>query len=627
MAQLYKRGASNQITKDDFDEDDRRDEEIDPVKKADASTMAKRKILPLPKKRGAAGGSSNASNGAGGNVFGSFGGASSGGAAAPKPMSFGSSNGGADTTSDANLKRIALNEKFAESITTQINANPSVDLTEAVNKYVQYAQALGGVSTSSSAPAPAAPNFGAAAAAPAFKPAAPAPAPAPAPAAAPAAASASEPAAPKSLFSFGDSKNFSASKPAEKTEEPAAPKPFTFGSKSASDDAPKPFTFGSKPAAAAPAASPAFSFGNAAPAASSGPSFSFNKTEEKPKPKPVPVESDSDSDDDKIDVTQGPSFTLDTKPTTTDSPFSFSSKPSEAKAAGPSFTFDKKVSSGPFKFDSPKSETTKVTFNTPSGEAVKDHTWQPSQGIVFGSAPKSEDKEEEKKDKPAFSFGSASSSSSAAPSFSFGSKEADKSESKPGFSFGSASTDKPAFSFGSKAASTAPNPFSFGSSAPAAAAAPAAAPAFGVASGNLFKKDETKTETAEAGEPDDTPKTVTDSEDLSGQGPGEENEDNVAEYRVKLHKLADGKWETIGVGQLRVLVDKDTKKARILMRAEQSGRVVLNCVVRKELTYSALKNNVNIVDFDENSKPVKYLAKIKTAAEADKLSGKIEEVK
>lgn len=707
MSFQNKRGALEQITKDDFERDDEynRDEEVEVAKTADAATMQKRKVLPMPKRR--TGGSSGAvaATGAAGvkpasNGFSGFSGLTgaggSGGSGSGSSSVFSGLTGsasaspamGSGTSSasdDSTLKRIAMNEKFVDTVSSKVRENSAVDLSDVVKKYLEYARQLGG-STNNSA------NVASTTIAATPTPASTTPA---------STASATPSDKPKSsLFSFGAAKNFTASPAANTEKDTSTPptfgfaakssesKPFGFGNSGetksvapAASTASSGFSFGSKPetkeststTATTTTAPKPFNFGSAAP---SGPSFSFGKsgadvakekaeggapsfsfTGKKPEEKPVekkpaekkaaPVEIDSDSDsDDEIDITKGPSFTLAAPPTTTNSAFTFNKPQSESstKTTGPSFTFDKKVSTGGFSFkkeDKPEEKEEDKKEEEKKEDNKKDFTWNPSQGVVFGSSSEKKASEESstKDDKPAFSFGAASSSSSSAPKpFTFGSKPAESGDDKPKpFTFGSKPADsasKPVFggsAFGAKpvegGAAAAPA-FSFGQK-PADSAA-SSTPAFGVSSGNLFKGNDAKTDTKasdDAGEPDDTPKTVTDSDDLSGQGPGEENEDNVAEYRVKLYKLDEGKWDVCGVGQLRVLVDKDTKKARLLMRAEQSGRVLLNCVVRKELTYSTTKSNVNIVDFDADSKPVKYMARIKTVPEAEQLSAKIEEVK
>jgi RanBP1 domain len=74
---------------------------------------------------------------------------------------------------------------------------------------------------------------------------------------------------------------------------------------------------------------------------------------------------------------------------------------------------------------------------------------------------------------------------------------------------------------------------------------------------------------------------------------GEEDEECLYEGRSRamkfVEKQSDGKiekaWETQGVGQLRLLVNKETKKARIVLRAEPSGRAVLNTSINRAIDY------------------------------------------
>ena len=47
-------------------------------------------------------------------------------------------------------------------------------------------------------------------------------------------------------------------------------------------------------------------------------------------------------------------------------------------------------------------------------------------------------------------------------------------------------------------------------------------------------------------------------------------------------------WEVQGVGQLRFLFNKETKRARILLRAEPSGRAVLNTSINRAIDYKVV---------------------------------------
>ncbi|QKX63315.1 uncharacterized protein TRUGW13939_10485 [Talaromyces rugulosus] len=74
---------------------------------------------------------------------------------------------------------------------------------------------------------------------------------------------------------------------------------------------------------------------------------------------------------------------------------------------------------------------------------------------------------------------------------------------------------------------------------------------------------------------------------------GEEGEDCIFNGRAKGLKSVEAKvgekseksWETQGVGALRILVNRDTKRARILLRAEPSGRAVLNTSINRAIDY------------------------------------------
>ena len=75
---------------------------------------------------------------------------------------------------------------------------------------------------------------------------------------------------------------------------------------------------------------------------------------------------------------------------------------------------------------------------------------------------------------------------------------------------------------------------------------------------------------------------------------GEEDEDCLFEVRCKgmkfVEKTSDnGKiekvWETQGLGPLRVLVNRETKRARLLLRADPSGKAVLNTSINRSIDY------------------------------------------
>lgn len=85
---------------------------------------------------------------------------------------------------------------------------------------------------------------------------------------------------------------------------------------------------------------------------------------------------------------------------------------------------------------------------------------------------------------------------------------------------------------------------------------------------------------------------------------GEEDEDCLCEVRCKGLKLAEktadsGKtektWEVQGLGPLRVLVNRETKRARLLLRADPSGKAVLNTSISRAIEYKIQSGNCTFV--------------------------------
>jgi hypothetical protein len=79
---------------------------------------------------------------------------------------------------------------------------------------------------------------------------------------------------------------------------------------------------------------------------------------------------------------------------------------------------------------------------------------------------------------------------------------------------------------------------------------------------------------------------------------GEEGEDLVLMTRARalVFKPAPGPgWGTQGVGALRVLVNQAEGRARLVLRAEPSGKVVLNTAIQKAINYTVSENSVQFV--------------------------------
>ena len=76
---------------------------------------------------------------------------------------------------------------------------------------------------------------------------------------------------------------------------------------------------------------------------------------------------------------------------------------------------------------------------------------------------------------------------------------------------------------------------------------------------------------------------------------GEEDEDLLHTVRSRALKFQNNTWEVQGVGQLRVLFNKATGRARIVLRTEPAGKVVLNSAIHKAINYKVQGSSVQFV--------------------------------
>lgn len=234
----------------------------------------------------------------------------------------------------------------------------------------------------------------------------------------------------------------------------------------------------------------------------------------------VVLSDDNDSEDEKKEVTiDGPKFTMTTKPTIKNSPFTFGSKPakkpsddssdSEVEIKGPSFTFSKSIQDPVFKLGgsnkpsgaenlTPAFTFGKADINSTTTKALESlsNTGIQSQTQLNEEkpleTPSGASAVSEPVSKSPFSFGSSNTSSNFGfnsqttkkPAFTFGQSSSTTTgnaspapfgalaEPKPAFQFGAvasqASSAKPAFLFGSTAAANPAPSFQFGASSGAA---------------------------------------------------------------------------------------------------------------------------------------------------------------
>ncbi|TMW69359.1 hypothetical protein Poli38472_001515 [Pythium oligandrum] len=282
----------------------------------------------------------------------------------------------------------------------------------------------------------------------------------------------------------------------------------------------KPFSF-----AATPAPQPAVTEKKAAEPVSSGFSFGAKKDA------PAAVEKPASS-----------GFSFGTKTdaapsSTTSSGFSFgassASKPAELEKTTPGFSFGASATAKPAETDKPKS----LFSFAKSAEPEK-----PTPAFSFGSAPAT--------------TGPASSSSG----FSFNlSKPAATSTTAPALSSGGFSFNLP-----SSSAPAASKPFSFGG-------ASSAAPATNGDGAAGEEEDEENIGREEA--------TVI----LKSDNPDDDCVFDADKAKIFEFKKDEKRWADKGTHPLKVLVNKSTKNARILVRNE-IGKIVLNSSLYKGLT-------------------------------------------
>jgi hypothetical protein len=107
---------------------------------------------------------------------------------------------------------------------------------------------------------------------------------------------------------------------------------------------------------------------------------------------------------------------------------------------------------------------------------------------------------------------------------------------------------------------------------------------------------------------------------------GEENEDVVIEARARGLKLTKSGWESQGIGFLRVLKDRTTSRGRVILRADPSGKVVLNASLVKEISYTVKANSVHFLVPQSEGPPEQWAIRVKKE-EAERLGSAMEETK
>ncbi len=259
-----------------------------------------------------------------------------------------------------------------------------------------------------------------------------------------------------------------------------------------------------------------------------------------------------------------------------------------------------------------------------SSFGAKDFTWNPSQKISFGKPATTEQKDSS--NDSALATATAANTTTTKPSsvFNFGgNKSFGTSGSSSGFSFSNA-TKSP------DSTNNVNKPFSFNSNSNSPFSSNSSKTAFSI---NTFKPNPTNgtpaTKPEDNNNKTESITTHTDSQqkDFSTeQGPGEENEEIKYEKKAKIYNFnAEDKkspYTVLGVGMLKVLKHKETKKTRVLVRSDGAGRVLINFSLNDKINYGPVQKGKNemvrIPCFTKDGIDT-YVIRVKTGKDGEEL--------
>ena len=115
---------------------------------------------------------------------------------------------------------------------------------------------------------------------------------------------------------------------------------------------------------------------------------------------------------------------------------------------------------------------------------------------------------------------------------------------------------------------------------------------------------------------------------------GEEDEEVIFSHRAKLFRFVNGEWKERGLGDIKVLFNKNEGKARILMRREQIFKICCNHYVSKELNLKIMPNSKDralvwyAIDFaDGEQKAENFSIRFKTAEVATDFQAAVDDAK
>ncbi|KAJ3107217.1 hypothetical protein HDU97_004637 [Phlyctochytrium planicorne] len=197
------------------------------------------------------------------------------------------------------------------------------------------------------------------------------------------------------------------------------------------------------------------------------------------------------------------------------------------------------------------------------------------------------------------------------------------------------------FNFGNNSASSTPSLFGSSSTAATPAAPPAAvsnfaptpapattpAPAFSFSFGSQTSSFQTvpSMEKADTQDEDGGDDDVVHEEQVNPEvfmkGAGEETEDTLFEVKAKAFSMSSEakKWVDVGVGITKVNVDRTTGKKRLILRADGSGRVLINFALTKGMMPKIEGKGLTFM-YPQDGKLVRYLLRVKEVSSAEALT-------
>ncbi|ODV97425.1 hypothetical protein PACTADRAFT_32891 [Pachysolen tannophilus NRRL Y-2460] len=323
----------------------------------------------------------------------------------------------------------------------------------------------------------------------------------------------------------------------------------------------------------------------------------------------------------------------------TGSAFSFGSttfKPKEIETTGtePRSTFNfgssQNISTAP---TIPSQPSTKSVFNSE----------KPANHDVNSSVDDAKKNDVSINEKPNSGFGS---------SFNFGKPSATNQESTDSTStgtFGFNSFSKPAiddkqnfnFSSNNQFSAKSSNPFSFGSNTTESSTGKFNFTFTPSTSTNSVPADSGKIEDNDAGNnkveehevKGDFKPVIELTKEITDKTTGEENEVPLYTKRSKLLLFqpqdTTNPYQAKGLGELKLLQDKVTKKSRFLIRSDGSFRILLNTSVLKNFKYEKLGkgNMIKVPVINEDKSLETYVVQVKTPSDGDEFLAAIEKAK